>query len=177
MLKISSLSRRGGEITRWAQFSGNMAIILAITSCQMAQRLNEVSSQWLKGTLRIRYHGGTLKHIMTWWITKLHGGAIGGTNDRQMLWWNTRWQVGAPGEFLEKQIARWTTKWHRGQLWNGCAISGTINKLCYCSAQRNTTTTSPGDLMAQMHGGKVNGRYEVQIAFETRSPIKVLFWS
>ena len=82
----------------------------------MAQRLNEVLSQWLKRTLRIRYHGNTSKHIMTWWITKLHGGALGGTNDRQKPRWNTRWQVGAPGEFLEKQVARWTTNWYRGTI-------------------------------------------------------------
>ena len=65
LLKISSLLRRGGEMARWPQSPGDIAIIMAIKKCKMAKRLNEVSRQWLKGTLRIRYHGGTLKHIMT----------------------------------------------------------------------------------------------------------------
>ena len=83
-----------------------MAIILAITSCKIAKRLNEVSSYWLKGTLRITYLNWTLKHVMIWWITRLHGKAQGGTNDCQMSRRNTRWQVGAQVEFLEKQVAR-----------------------------------------------------------------------
>ena len=112
--------------------------------------------------------GGTNNRQMPGWNTmwqvespgkflknRMIGGALGCTNNHQVAWWNTRWQVKAPGEFLKN-------RWFGGppggtveQWCNGCAISCTMDKLCYCSAQRETTKRSQNDLMARMHGNKV----------------------
>ena len=140
-------------MARWPQSPGDNAIIIAITRCKMKQK-----NKW---SLKPMAQSHVAHQV--WWHVKAHNDLV----DHQVAQWSTRWHEWSPDAMMEHQVGGRSTRWiflrnrwlggpPNGiveQLCNGCAISGTITKLCHCSAQRDTTTRSPGDLMARMHGG------------------------
>ena len=119
-------------------------------------------------------------HQVSWWHVKAYYDLV----EHQVERWSTRWHEWSPDATVKHQVNFLSTIWLDGppgktveQLCNGCAISGTMDKLCHCTVPRDTTTRSP---VTWWHGCMVArwyGRYEVHTTFETRSKIKVLVWS